>query len=71
MNLVKKNTSYIMLPVWMVNIKYNNKIYTFAMNGQTGKMVGNIPIGVKETIIWSLIIFIVTFGIGVLISLMI
>lgn len=71
MNLVKKSTSYIMLPVWMVNIKYNNKIYTFAMNGQTGKMVGNIPIGVKETIIWSLIIFIVTFGIGVLISLMI
>lgn len=71
MNLVKKSTSYIMLPVWMVNIKYNNKIYTFAMNGQTGKMVGNIPIGVKETIIWSLIIFIVTFGIEVLISLMI
>lgn len=71
MNLVKKKTSYIMLPVWMVNIKYKDKIYTFAMNGQTGKMVGNIPVGIKETIIMGLIIFIVTFGIGILISLVI
>lgn len=70
-NLVKKKTSYIMLPVWMVNIKYKDKIYTFAMNGQTGKMVGNIPVGIKETIIMGLIIFIVTFGIGILISLVI
>lgn len=68
-NLVKKNSSYIMLPVWMVNIKYKDKIYTFAMNGQTGKMVGNIPIGVKETIIMGLLIFSITFIIGVLISL--
>lgn len=68
-NLVNKKCSYIMLPVWMVNIKYKDKIYTFAMNGQTGKMVGNIPIGVKETIIMGLIIFSITFILGVLISL--
>ena len=47
-----------MLPVWMVNIQYKDKNYTFAMNGQTGKIVGNIPIGIKETITWSIIIFI-------------
>ena len=39
----------------MVNVKYNNKMYPFAMNGQTGKIVGNIPVGVKETILWSII----------------
>ena len=50
-----------MLPVWMVNIQYKGKSYTFAMNGQTGKIVGNIPIGVKETIIWSVIVYVVCF----------
>lgn len=58
------HTHYIMLPVWMVNIKYGDKNYTFAMNGQTGKIVGNIPIGVKETVIWSILIFIVLFALG-------
>lgn len=65
--LVNRNVFYIMLPVWMVNINYKNKIYTFAVNGQTGKMVGKIPIGIKETIFWSLLIFIITFLIGYLI----
>lgn len=58
-------THYIMLPVWMLNIKHNNKMYTFAMNGQTGKVIGNIPIGKKETIIWSIIFFIALFALGI------
>ena len=45
----------------MVNVKYLGKMYTFAMNGQTGKMIGDMPIGPKETILWSLGIFIVSF----------
>lgn len=35
---------YAMLPVWILNTKYKGKTYTFAMNGQTGKMVGKLPI---------------------------
>ncbi len=68
LKLEKTKTDYIMLPVWMVNIKYKDKIYTFAMNGQTGKMVGDIPIGIKETIIWILVIFITTLLIGLIIA---
>lgn len=49
---------YILLPVWMVNIKYKNKNYTFAMNGQTGEIVGNIPLDIPKTIIISIILFI-------------
>ncbi|MBO6148812.1 MAG: hypothetical protein J6O55_05670 [Lachnospiraceae bacterium] len=37
-------TEYAMLPVWMLSTKYEDKVYTFAMNGQTGKMVGELPI---------------------------
>ena len=66
MTLEKKNTYYIMLPVWMLNIKYKDKNYTFAMNGQTGKIIGDIPIGIKETIIWSIIIFIILFVVAFL-----
>lgn len=43
---------YVLLPVWMLNTKYNGKIYTFAMNGQTGKMTGSLPICRKKTISW-------------------
>lgn len=64
-NINKKDSKYIMLPVWMVNINYNNKIYTFAMNGQTGKIVGNIPIDIKKAILYAVIIFLVTFLIAV------
>lgn len=35
--------TYALLPVWILNTKYRGKLYTFAMNGQTGKFVGNLP----------------------------
>lgn len=34
---------YALLPVWILNTQYRDQKYTFAMNGQTGKMVGNLP----------------------------
>lgn len=43
---------YVLLPVWMLNTKYNGKIYTFAMNGQTGKMTGSFPVCPKRTAAW-------------------
>jgi hypothetical protein len=29
--------------VWLFNTTYKGEKYTFAMNGQTGKFVGNLP----------------------------
>lgn len=34
---------YVLLPVWILNTTYEGRKYTFAMNGQTGRMVGNLP----------------------------
>ena len=34
---------YALYPVWVLNTKWNDKFYTFAMNGQTGKLVGDLP----------------------------
>lgn len=43
---------YVLLPIWMLNTKYKGKIYTFAMNGQTGRMTGSFPICPKRTAAW-------------------
>ena len=37
-------TLYALLPVWLLTTKWNGQTYTFAMNGQTGKFVGNLPL---------------------------
>lgn len=34
---------YALLPVWLLNTTWQGQRYTFAMNGQTGKFVGNLP----------------------------
>lgn len=36
-------TKYAFYPVWLLNTTYKDEKYTFAMNGQTGKFVGNLP----------------------------
>lgn len=66
LSIDNKKTYYILLPVWMVSIKYKNKDYIFAMNGDTGKIVGDIPISVGKTILWIFIFLIVFFLIGFL-----
>ena len=35
---------YALYPVWLLNTTWNGKKYTFAMNGQTGKLVGDLPV---------------------------
>ena len=60
-NLNNTKKEYVLLPVWMLNVKYKDKIHTIAMNGQTGKMVGNIPIDTKKAILIWLLSFVITF----------
>lgn len=46
------HAKYVLLPVWMLNSRYNGKTYTFLMNGQTGKITGSLPICGKQTAKW-------------------
>ena len=68
LNAQEKNREYAMLPVWMVNVKYKGKNHTFAMNGQTGEFIGNIPLSGIRTLIYSIIIFIITLIVLLIIS---
>lgn len=38
------SAKYALFPVWLLNTTWNGKKYTFAMNGQTGKFVGDLPV---------------------------
>ena len=41
--LKRGKVHYALLPVWLLNVKWNDKTYLFAINGQSGKAAGTIP----------------------------
>ncbi len=47
-NFTNGKIRYSLLPVWMLNIKYEGENYKFAINGQTGKTVGDFPLSKKK-----------------------
>lgn len=59
-NVKLDKSEYVLLPVWMLNIKYKDKMYKFAMNGETGELIGNIPIDTKKAIIIGIVVFIIS-----------
>lgn len=38
-----KDAKYILMPVYMFTVDYKGRKYEYAMNGQTGKVVGELP----------------------------
>lgn len=52
---------YVLCPVWVLNTSWNGENFLFAMNGQTGKFVGNLPVDMGK--FWRfLMLFCVIFG---------
>ncbi len=48
----KLNSEYTLMPVWMVCYDYNKADHIFAMNGQTGKVVGRPPLSIGKIAAW-------------------
>lgn len=46
------NAVYTLLPVWIHRYRYEGKVYQFAMNGQTGKIVGKPPVAKSKVAAW-------------------
>ena len=42
--LQTSNVKYAMMPVWMLATRWHDKSFLFAMNAQTGKLVGDLPV---------------------------
>lgn len=56
--------NYTLLPVWVVTYKYKDKIFPFAINGQTGKTYGNLPTSKGRLAILASIITAAVFILG-------
>ena len=41
--LNNSKAKYALFPVWVLNTQWNGKKFTFAINGQTGKIAGDLP----------------------------
>lgn len=65
---------YALYPVWILNTIWNDEKYTFAMNGQTGKFVGNLPVDKAAAAIWTIVMAVlfsgVTYGLAWLVWLL-
>lgn len=46
--IMSTDWEYMMLPVWFMTYNYQDKIYEFAINGQTGKLAGTPPLDRKK-----------------------
>lgn len=46
-------TEYALMPTWLLYTKYKDKDYLFAMNGQTGKFIGNLPIDYFKLLLFA------------------
>jgi hypothetical protein len=46
--LHRGEVKYALLPVWLLSTRWNGQNWLFAMNGQTGKFVGKLPVDKKK-----------------------
>ena len=66
MRLSDTSVKYVLLPVYLITASYEGKKYSFAVNGQTGKMTGNLPISKAKYWAWFGGIFAVVSGLFML-----
>ena len=52
-NIHPGDVKYALLPVWLLSTQWQGKNFLFAMNGQTGKLIGDLPIDKKR--LWAYI----------------
>lgn len=58
--------NYTLLPVWMVTYKYKGEILPFAINGQTGKTYGSLPVAKGKLALLFAIVAVAVFALGFL-----
>ena len=46
--IYKSHWEYVLMPIWILNYKHKGKNYTYAMNGYTGKVYGELPISFNK-----------------------
>ena len=65
LHISQADCKYAMLPVYLFHCEYRGKTYRYAVNGQTGKLVGELPISKGKAAAWFAGVFA---GVFVLVS---
>lgn len=50
--LKRGGVKYALLPVWMLSTRWKGQSFLFAMNGQTGKLIGDLPVDKSRYWAW-------------------
>lgn len=50
--LRRMGVKYALMPVWMLSTRWKGENFLFAMNGQTGKLIGDLPISKGRFLGW-------------------
>ena len=61
---------YVLLPIWLVTYKEagNDRLFYYAMNGQTGKVAGLLPIDKKKLWTVAIVIFMLVLLLGIIVG---
>ncbi|MBE5811643.1 MAG: hypothetical protein E7318_12030 [Clostridiales bacterium] len=57
----------VLLPVWLITTVKDGKTYTFAINGQTGRLTCNVPTAKGKAFLWGAVSFAGVLGLTALI----
>lgn len=58
LRLERGEVKYALLPVWVLHTKWRDRNFLFTMNGQTGKVVGELPVSVGRFLILLFLCFV-------------
>ena len=50
MSVYRENWEYALMPVWLMTYRGRKRSYTYAMNGYTGKIYGELPVSGKKVL---------------------
>ncbi|MBS7576604.1 MULTISPECIES: TFIIB-type zinc ribbon-containing protein [unclassified Enterococcus] len=60
--------SYLLLPLWVLTYHHNKKVFYFAINGQTGKISGILPVNYFKLVCHTLLLFSLILAIGLIVG---
>ena len=63
-DIIPDKVHYAFLPIWYLTTKWTDEYYIFAMNGQTGKFIGDLPVDMGK--FWLTFLAITVVGIALL-----
>ena len=60
----------VLMPVWLITTEKENTTYTFAINGQTGKLTCDVPADTKKSLLWGFGVFVGALALACVICMM-